>query len=126
MIGARNEDGTIKAHEPTDKMRSEVKLLSSFGHTHTEIATYFDIDEKTLTKYYRRELDTATIEANAQVAKRLFHKAVVQDDLTAQMFWLKTRARWRERDQEDTTPAQCLDEVRELRKDLLNKNEREY
>lgn len=113
-------------HEPTEKTRGEVKLLSSFGHNQAEISNYLDIDEKTLRKYYRRELDTASMEANAQVAKRLFHKAVVQDDLTAQMFWLKTRARWRERDQEDTTPAQCLDEVRELRKDLLNKNEREY
>ena len=82
-------------HEPSDISRAEVKALVSFGNTQEQISTYLDIDIKTLQKYYRRELDTGTIQANAQVAKRLYNKAVAQDDLSAQIFWLKTRARWR-------------------------------
>lgn len=93
-------DGKFVAYEPTDIARAEVKALVSFGNTQDQIATYLDIDKKTLEKYYRRELDTAMIQANAQVAKRLFHKAVTQDDLSAQIFWLKTRARWRTADTE--------------------------
>lgn len=95
---ARPLSGISKPHEPTDITRAEVKALTSFGNTHDQMATYLDISKDTLEKYYRRELDTAVIQANAQVAKRLFHKAVIQDDLSAQIFWLKTRARWRTED----------------------------
>lgn len=102
-IKGRDESGRIVAHEPTEKSRNEVSALKSFGHTNIEIAAYFDIHIDTLTKYYQRELDTAIIKANAQVANRLFNKAVNGDDLSAQIFWLKTRGRWREKD-----PAESL------------------
>lgn len=102
-------------HVPTDITKAEVKALFSFGNTQEQISTYLDIDVKTLLKYYRRELDIAVIQANAQVAKRLYHKAVIQDDLSAQIFWLKTRARWRTDDpvniqdpQETLTKIQAL------------------
>ena len=35
---------------------------------------------------------------NSEVANRLFRKATEQDDLGAMTFWLKTRARWRTKD----------------------------
>ena len=88
-------------HVPTDKSRGEVMALTSFGNTKEEVAAYLGICVDTLVKYYRHELDTAVIRANAQVARALYNKAVAQDDLGAQVFWLKTRARWRTADQED-------------------------
>ena len=91
-------NGDFKAYEPTDANRIEVKALKSFGNTHDQIAAYLEISRETLEKYYRYELDNATLIANAKVATRLFAKAVDQDDLSAQIFWLKTRARWRTRD----------------------------
>lgn len=59
------------------------------------IAQVLQIDVKTLYKYYRRELDTARDLANAQVGGALFNKALA-GDTTAQIFWMKTRARWKE------------------------------
>ena len=85
-------------HEPTDKTRAEVGALNSFGNTQEEIALYLGICVDTLAKYYRAELDTAVIKANAMVARKLFNKAVNGDDLNAQIFWLKTRGKWRTQD----------------------------
>jgi len=48
-----------------------------------------------LRKHYRDELDMGETKANAQVAGFLF-TAARNGNVTAQIFWLKTRARWRE------------------------------
>ena len=53
------------------------------------------IDPKTLRKHYRDELDLGETKANAQVAGFLFN-AARNGNVTAQIFWLKTRARWKE------------------------------
>ena len=88
-------------HVPTDKTRGEVAALTSFGHTQEEIAAHLYICVDTLVKYYRDELDNSALRANAKVAQKLYKKAVEQEDLAAIIFWLKTRARWREKDAED-------------------------
>ncbi len=88
-------------HKPTDKTRAEVSALCSFGITQEEISTYLDIDSKTLRKYYARELDTGTIKANAAIAKRLFDAGIKDGSVPAMIFWLKTRARWKETDNEN-------------------------
>jgi len=58
------------------------------------------IDAKTLRKQFRDELDTAAIKANVKVANALFRMATDPKGgsraVTAQIFWLKTRARWKE------------------------------
>lgn len=89
------------AHIPTDEWRAEVRALKSFGVSHEMIARHLKIDEDTLAKHYRDDLDTAVVNANAMVAGKLFKKATVDEDLTAIIFWLKTRARWRTADKED-------------------------
>jgi hypothetical protein len=48
-----------------------------------------------LRKHYRTELDFGGVKANAQVAGFLFSSAK-NGNVSAQIFWLKTRARWRE------------------------------
>ena len=85
-------------HSPTEKTRAEVSALTSFGITQDEISTYLDIDLKTLRKHYRRELDTGATKANAAMAKRLFDAGIKDGSVPAMIFWLKTRARWRETD----------------------------
>jgi hypothetical protein len=47
---------------------------------------------------YRKELDGAAIEANAKVAESLFRRATGEgrEAVTAAIFWLKTRAGWKE------------------------------
>ena len=96
-------------HEPTDKTKAEVSSLASFGVTQQEISDYIGIDIKTLHKYYRKELDTASIKANAAVARVLYEKAVIDRDTTSVLFWLKTRAKWRETDKkEEQNNSQAL------------------
>jgi hypothetical protein len=93
-------------HQVSEKTQAEVAALRSFGNTHVEIANYLGISEDTLTRKYKYELDTAIVRANAIVARKLFNKATVENDLTAMIFWLKTRARWRERDADDKKEEQ--------------------
>lgn len=101
-------------HEPTDKTRAEVAALYSFGVPQADIANFIGVDAKTLRKYYRSELDTAALKANAAVAKFLYENAsgaalrkgaTNADCVRAAMFWAKTRMRWRETTHLDVTSS---------------------
>jgi inorganic triphosphatase YgiF len=96
------------AHVPTEKTRASVSALKSFGVTHDQIAAYINISHDTLEVHYRQELDTAQTKANAMVAGKLFKKATEQEDLTAMIFWLKTRARWREKDPDESKKFESI------------------
>lgn len=95
-------------HEPTPQSRAEVGALTSFGNTQEQIAAYLKICVDTLVKHYKHELATAKISANAAVANKLFRKATEENDITAQIFWLKTRAKWREKDPDETKKFESL------------------
>ena len=84
-----------KAHQPDPAQRRQVETLAAYGIPEAEIARVVSIDPKTLRKHYREELDLATTKANAQVAGFLFNSAR-KGNVTAQIFWLKTRACWKE------------------------------
>lgn len=90
----------LPPHEPTEESRAQVAALTSFGISQDDIALYLDIDDKTLRKYYRRELDTGSLHATAKVASRLFATATQSVDMKAAnvagIFWLKCRAGWRD------------------------------
>lgn len=84
-----------KAHIPTSESRQLVQLHATVGTPFATIARLLDIDHKTMSKYYRDELELAISQANATIGGALFNKAK-GGDTTAMIFWLKTRARWRE------------------------------
>jgi len=84
-------------HVPNKITRATVKALTSYGVNQLDIAAYIGISDETLRKHYEKEIKKGAIEANAKVAAALFSKAVDQNDVTAQIFWLKTRGRWKER-----------------------------
>lgn len=90
---------TKPPHEPSDKDRKTVESMASYGIRHEDIATVIGIDDKTLRKHYRRELETAAAEANARVAESLFKQATRKTDpsVPAMIFWLKVRAGWTEK-----------------------------
>lgn len=117
-------------HYPTSETRAEVAALVSFGITQDKIALHLEISIDTLDRHYRKELDTAVTNANAKVASRLFAKATDGDDLTAMIFWLKTRARWRERDDEHANDSVKQTEIdrnrKEFRDGLDAKNKKDY
>ena len=92
-------------HQPTDKTRAEIVALRSYGVPIKEVAAYIGIDDKTLYKYYKDELDNSAIKANANVGKFLYQAASGQalttgatysDCVRAAMFWAKTRMGWKE------------------------------
>ena len=87
---------TKPPHTPTEATRQTVQLHTMVGTIQTDIARVLDIDEKTLRKYYRDELDLAKAKANATIGGALFNKAK-GGDVTAMIFWLKTQAGFREK-----------------------------
>lgn len=91
-------------HEPTRATREVVKLHAMVGTPQSMIAQILNVDAKTLRKWYRRELDTALVHANAQVGGALFNKAM-KGDTAAAIFWLKTRAGFREKQELDHTSS---------------------
>ena len=91
-------------HKPTDETREMVRLHATVGTTHELVAKLLGVDGKTMRKWYRRELDLSMAEANATIGGTLFNKAK-NGDTAAMIFWLKTRAGWREKDQADSVPV---------------------
>jgi hypothetical protein len=84
-----------RAHKPDPIVRRQVEAMAAYGIPEVDIAGVVGIDAKTLRKHYRDELDLGETKANAQVAGFLF-SAARSGNVSAQIFWLKTRARWRE------------------------------
>jgi len=84
-----------RAHRPDPAQRRQVEAMAAYGIPENDISRVVGVDPKTLRKHYREELDLGETKANAQVAGFLFN-AAKNGNVTAQIFWLKTRARWRE------------------------------
>jgi hypothetical protein len=82
-------------HVPTPEARQLVQLHATIGTTQDTIARILGIDAKTLRLHYRDELDLAHAKANATIGGALFNKAK-GGDTAAMIFWMKTRAQWRE------------------------------
>lgn len=106
-------------HKPDDKTRATVEAMVSYGIPHEDIAKVIGIDDKTLRKHYRLEIDTASAKANAQVAQRLYKKCMA-DDTASIIFWLKTRAKWAETAQVDVAQTVTYN-VSEQDRALLNR-----
>ena len=84
------------SYEPTEANRELVKSLSGFGVPQENICTVLDISLPTLHKHYRREIDLGFAQANAKVGESLFKQAT-GGNTAAAIFWLKSRAGWREK-----------------------------
>lgn len=91
-----------RGHLPDSTTRKRVYELSSVGTTYEDIATSLGICADTLTKHYKDELQKGRIDANAIVAGTLFKQAS-EGNTSAAIFWLKTRARWKETTQHEVS-----------------------
>ena len=87
--------------EPTENDRNVVKNLSAAGLSHNRIkACIFasngrPIDDKTLRKYFRTELDTTQDMVTAMATSKVV-SAIKNEKAWAICFWLKCRAGFRE------------------------------
>lgn len=90
--------GGRPSHKPTDATRKQVESMAGYGIPEDDIALSLDISAPTLRKHYRRELDLGHVKANSAVAQSLYKKALADgaSSVTAAIFWLKTRAGWKE------------------------------
>ena len=88
---------TKPTFKPTDGERKLVEQMSAVVIPQSNIAMVIrdGIDDKTLRKHFRKELDTAATKANAKIGGTLFNKAV-NGDTSAAIFWAKTRMGWKE------------------------------
>lgn len=93
-----------EAHIPTDEQRRLVESTSGLGLPHEQIAILVGIDDKTLRKYYRKELDSGKAKANSQIAKTLYNKALA-GDTTSLIWWTKSQMRWSETVKQEVTGA---------------------
>ncbi len=115
------------AHQPTEENKIKITALKSFGITDEAIAKHLGMSSDTLVRFYKHELETALDSANAKVASKLFKKAVEDEDLTAIIFWLKTRARWRTDDtQQVNNNEEIKKEILALRAELDKKYKKDY
>src|SRR6476660_3116911 len=83
-----------------DALREKVRHLAGLGVRQDDIARMIGCAPKTLRKRLRDELDRGVAEANATVSGCLFASAKA-GNVTAQIFWLKTRAHWQEKTAHD-------------------------
>jgi hypothetical protein len=100
-----------KLHTPTKDTRDTAKRLSALGVPHEDIATRLKISADTLVKHYKEELDEGRIDANAAIAGTLFSQAN-KGNTAAAIFWLKTRARWKEESQAFVWAHKSAKEIR--------------
>ncbi len=76
----------------------KVEALAGYGLTPDEIALVLAVEPSELKTAYGAELQSGAIKANARVAESLYRQATGEgrQAVTAAIFWLKTRARWKE------------------------------
>ena len=94
----------MQEHKPTEESRKMVESTSGLGLPHEQIGILVGIDDKTLRKYYRHELDMGKAKANGQIAKTLYSKAVA-GDTTSLIWWTKSQMRWSETVKNELTGA---------------------
>ena len=77
---------------------SKVEALAGFSLSADEIARVLDVDAALIKSAFAKELESGALKANARVAESLYRKALGdgREAVTAAIFWLKTRARWKE------------------------------
>ncbi|HEY4152157.1 MAG TPA: hypothetical protein VGM38_02435 [Pseudolysinimonas sp.] len=78
-----------------------VQVLKANGNTHKTIAMVMGVDEKTLMKHYRRELDTGFEQVKSMVGAALV-KASLGGNIGAIRYWLACRGgpEWKQKPEE--------------------------
>jgi hypothetical protein len=92
---------------PDPAIAARIEALAGFGLTSAEIAHVLGMSESALLACYSGLIESGRIKTNARVAESLFRKATGdgQGAVAAAIFWLKTRARWKETSVEELAPA---------------------
>lgn len=84
--------------KPTDEEREQVKKFAAAGITQYQMALLVrhGIDENTLVKHFKREIEAGRAAAHFKVGGTLYNKAVNERDTTAMIWYTKTQMGWKE------------------------------
>lgn len=102
--------GGDSPHVPTDLNRGLVQGLYLAGVKQETIARRLNIDEDTLRKHYRAELDDALGDIHNLACKVIIEK-IHKKEMKAAIFWLTHRAGWKPaalEDKDNNNPMQFV------------------
>lgn len=115
-------------HEPTDRTRERVTDLAIAGIPQYMIANIIGIDDDTLKKHYKRELECSEPEAVERVASTVVMQAINGNE-KSQALYLKTKGAkygWVEKQIIEQQGAEDTQALREKIAELEKKHERDY
>lgn len=92
-------------HRPSDESRQLAETLARYAVRQEAICAAVGVSLPTLHKYYREELDRGEADAQEQIGRALFDKAVIDKDTTALIFLGKTRLGLKETSRTEHTGA---------------------
>lgn len=95
--------------ERTEEQAQWVAKMCCAGITHPAIARVLGITDDTLKKYFKDELDTSLDIRNTKASELLWEK-VLSGDTVCLLFYLKTRAGFRESQRIELETTQPLSE----------------
>jgi len=97
------DEGGRPPHVPTEQNRKTVKMMLAAGLKQAQVCMVLDISDRTLRKYYSREIECAEPEMFAVVGQSLMLQAIggperdwKQANTSAAIFIAKTRMGWKE------------------------------
>lgn len=112
-----NPLGIINGNEyiPTEKDREKIILATAYGMSRKHMCFLLGISFPTLKKHFKNELELGSDIANFTVASKLYQNAVENNNTSAQIFWLKAKAGWKESKEvvltDDTTNKDQLEAI---------------
>lgn len=103
MVAHVGNDG--KPHIPTDENRKMVSKMSGYGVPQAMIADVVGVCLVTLKKHYSAELGQGAGKAAAAIGERLFKRAYEDGDVTALIWYTKSRMGWKAARDDEDKPA---------------------
>jgi hypothetical protein len=91
-------------HVPTPQQREMVRRLAGFGFNLDDIAITVGVSKDSIKVHYKDECRIGRVVANARVCGELFKKCM-EGNMTAIIWWTKTRMGWSERIKAEITGA---------------------
>ena len=83
--------------EFTPQEKASAIAMASYGIAQREIADCLDVSLTCLRRHLGDDMTKAPTQANANVARALYRGATRDGSTKAQIFWLKSRAKWKDR-----------------------------
>jgi predicted ArsR family transcriptional regulator len=81
---------------PTERQRGAVEAYVKQGLTAEDVGKMLGISERTVRRHFAAELEISRIKVKAAIGASLIKKALA-GNLTAQIFYLRTQAKWNTR-----------------------------